>query len=318
MSFDSKPSVGGVPRLSLAHFDHPQFRAAFISDLWHALASYGFVVICDHGIRPSTFARAYELTQQLFALPASDKQVYELGGGHRGYVSFGKETAKGCEFPDLKEFWHIGPEFEPGESCRVAPFPKNLWPDQQIPAFKAFFKGLHRELNQVALRLLHALAMAMQLPENYFNDLIYMGNSVQRLIHYPPLSALEQGSAVRAAAHADINLMTLLVGATESGLELLDKSGKWLAVENHENDLVVDTGDMMALLTNNELPATIHRVVNPTDKTKARYSIPYFVHPHKDALLSPLPQCVTEQNPAQFSAIRAGQFLEQRLKENGF
>lgn len=321
---DSQNRSNGVPRLSMAALSQPHSRADFIARLWQALADYGFVVICDHGIAPAKFTRAYDLAEQLFAQPLAIKQGYELGGGHRGYVSFGKETAKDCEFPDLKEFWHIGPEWSACSSAQAAPFPDNVWPEDPLPEFRPFFQTLHRELTAVAEALLTALAEAMQLPDSFFSELIARGNSVQRLIHYPALAAISRAESisaeqsVRAAAHADINLMTLLIGATDSGLQLLDKNGQWLPVENQSNDLVVDTGDMMALLTNNALPATVHRVVNPKDTSRPRYSIPFFVHPGKDALLAPLAQFVDASRPAQFEPITAGDFLAQRLRENGF
>ncbi len=306
-----------VPRLSLAAFRSSQLeqRQAFIDDLWQALAQFGFVVISDHGISGQTFARAYELSRELFALPLSQKCAYEQGNGQRGYIAFGKETAKGCEHPDLKEYWHIGPELAVNAEG-LSEFPANVWPDEQLPNFKPFFLSLHQQLSQVALVLLEALAQAMHLPDNYFAKIIQHGNSVQRLIHYPPLGDQDPGQAVRAAAHADINLMTLLIGATDSGLELLDKSGQWLAVENQANDLVVDTGDMMALLTNNALPATVHRVVNPVNTIEPRYSIPFFVHPRNEVMLSPLEQFAKGGEPLQ--PISAGDYLAQRLRENGF
>jgi len=310
-------AVKQVPRLSLQGFHNPATQADFVTALWQALSEFGFVVICDHGISAQQFARAYELSQQLFSLPLTTKQRYEAGHGQRGYISFGKEYAKDNPHPDLKEYWHIGPDISPG-SPYWNEYPKNIWPEDSLPAFKAFFQQLHQQLNSVAETLLQAIALAAHLPENYFSELIADGNTVQRLIHYPPLAGLQAGQSVRAAAHADINLMTLLIGATESGLELLNRDGSWLPVANQENDLVVDTGDMMALLTNNALPATVHRVVNPEDPTKPRYSIPFFVHPHNRALLSPLPEFVGEEQAAQFAPITAGDYLAQRLRENGF
>lgn len=307
-----------VPRLSMAALHQPDSQTAFVRDLWQALSEFGFVVISDHGIAPSVFSQAYDYASRLFALPLATKQAYETGHGQRGYIAFGKETAKGSAHPDLKEFWHIGPEQSANPDGALPAFPDNLWPDRELPGFRPFFQGLHHALNQVALTLLQALAQAMELPADYFGQLIKDGNSVQRLIHYPPLTDMDRSGSIRAAAHADINLMTLLVGATHSGLELLNKQGHWLPVESEANDLVVDTGDMMALLTNNRLPATIHRVVNPVDPSQPRYSIPFFVHPKNSALLAPLPQFVNTQTPAQFQTITAGDYLAQRLKENGF
>ncbi|WP_345426353.1 isopenicillin N synthase family dioxygenase [Halioxenophilus aromaticivorans] len=316
---EAQTAANSVPRISLQGFagasSSDASRQAFIDQLWQALAEFGFVVISDHGISASTFTKAYALSQQLFGLPLAQKQGFEQGNGQRGYIAFGKETAKGSNHPDLKEYWHIGPELNTAGAVYVD-YPANVWPDAQMPAFKPFFLALHQQLTEVALTLLEALALAMELPNDYFANMIHRGNSVQRLIHYPPLGQTDPGESVRAAAHADINLMTLLIGATDSGLELLDKNGRWLAVENQANDLVVDTGDMMALLTNNALPATVHRVVNPTNTTEPRYSIPFFVHPRNEVVLKPLAQFASQGEARQ--PISAGDYLAQRLRENGF
>ena len=256
------------------------------------------------------------MAEKLFALPDEQKLKYEAGNGQRGYIAFGKESAKGCSQPDLKEYWHVGPELTPADYY-YNKYPKNLWPEQELPEFREFFLGLHHQLNHCALQLLAALELAINLPAGFFAKLIHQGNSVQRLIHYPALRGDEPREALRAAPHADINLMTLLVGATDAGLQILDRDGQWLAVENQLHDLVVDTGDMMARITNNTLPATVHRVVNPEDRSKARYSIPFFVHPHNEAVLSGLPQFIKREEPVS-EPITAGDFLQQRLRENGF
>lgn len=309
-------AVRQVPRLSMQGISDPDQQTVFAEALWAALSEFGFVVIADHGIAPSTFTRAYELASEFFTLPLTTKMQYEQGNGQRGYIAFGRESAKGNSHPDLKEYWHVGPELA-ASSDYVKEYPKNVWPEAELPEFKTFFLQLHNELNSVAGTLLNALGCAMKLEPDYFQKLIHEGNSVQRLIHYPPLTQLQPGDSLRAAPHADINLMTLLVGATESGLEILDRDDSWLPVHNQVNDLVVDTGDMMALLTNNALPATVHRVVNPKDTSRPRYSIPFFVHPHNRALLSCLPQ-FSESRASEFEPITAGDYLAQRLKENGF
>ncbi|GAB2188808.1 isopenicillin N synthase family oxygenase [Sessilibacter sp. MAH1] len=306
-----------VPKLSLAQYSQatgPAEKTAFATALYQALSEYGFVVISDHGISQDTFNKAYSLTQSLFNLPLQSKSNYETGSGQRGYISFGKEKAAGNDFPDLKEYWHVGPELD-NTSPYINEYPKNVWPEE-IPEFKPFFSELYHSLEDVAKTLFVALAQAMNLDDNFFVDMITDGNSIQRLIHYPALDGLNVGSSIRAAAHGDINLMTLLIGATDSGLELLDRNGEWLAVENQEGDLVIDTGDMMARLTNNQLPATIHRVVNPSDMSKPRYSIPFFVHPRNSVMLECLDQFQGEGK--QFAPISAGDFLQQRLRENGF
>ena len=304
--------VRKVPTLSLSDL-HSDARQDFIKALYDSLSDYGFVVIKDHGIDTKTLQHAYSVAQDFFRLPLDIKQQYE-GQGERGYMSFGREKAKDNPHPDLKEYWHVGPELT-ADSPYKDSYPSNQWP-QELPQFKPCFLGLYEALLDLARQLLAALGEAMDLDANYFVDLINDGNTVQRLIHYPPLEGLEVKDSIRAAAHADINLMTLLVGATDSGLQLLDRDGTWLAVENQEGEIVVDTGDMMALLTNDRLPATVHRVINPEVSNTARYSIPFFVHPHNNALLEPLPQFV-EDNNRHFEPITAGDYLHQRLIENG-
>ena len=318
-----------VPTLSLSDYQsgnttNPsnielERKDLFIADFFESIAEYGFVVIKNHGITPQQIEQAYQLSKKLFDLPYDIKTKYAGIDGQRGYIAFGKETAKGHKFPDLKEYWHIGPEID-AKSKYIGAYPKNYWP-AEIPEFQEFFTEFYACLNKVAVDLLGALSSALSLPENYFEDMVRDGNSVQRLIYYPEMSSLEKQKnnsysekSVRAAAHVDINLITLLIGATESGLELLDKDGSWLPINNQEGEIVVDTGDMMARLTNNTLPATMHRVVNPEDVNRARYSIPYFVHPRNEISLASLPQF----GKPKFTPINAGDFLQERLNENGF
>ncbi len=301
-----------VPTLSLSEYRNPDLRSGFNSALIEAVSEYGFVVIKDHGIAPETIERAYELSKALFELPLETKTKYEGDNGQRGYISFGKETAKGNKYPDLKEYWHIGPELDK-DNYYYNQYPQNFWP-KEIPEFRAFFSELYTALNDIAKSLLSAMGDALGLPSQYFEDMIQDGNSVQRLIHYPPILESDTKGSVRAAAHVDINLITLLIGATDSGLELLDKDGCWLPVNNQEGEIVVDTGDMMSRLTNDSIPATTHRVVNPKDLTSARYSIPYFVHPRNDINLSSFAQF----GDPLFPPITAGDFLQERLQENGF
>ena len=313
-------SIRKVPTLNLEELNNIDQRKTFIQSLYQGLKEYGFVVLKNHGISQATIDQAYQLSKKLFELSLDKKQQYIANNGQRGYIPFGKEKAKGFDLPDLKEYWHIGPQLE-----EISPYfeayPSNLWPEE-IPEFKAFFLGLHNELNSIAEKVLYALGEAMNLEANFFQELIKDGNSIQRLIHYPALAKVKNENgvnegAVRAAPHADINLMTLLIGATDSGLELLDKDGSWLPIESQEGEIVLDTGDMMAYLTNNQLPATVHRVVNPKDTSKPRYSIPFFVHPHNNASLDALPGFKTDEKTI-FEPITAGEFLDQRLKENGF
>ena len=301
-----------VPTLSLVDYTSEAHKKQFIQALYESIADYGFVVIKNHGISPEVIQQAYQLSKILFDLPEKTKMNYEGESGQRGYIAFGKETAKGHNIPDLKEYWHIGPEIKPDEEC-YDDYPNNLWPEE-LPEFKTFFCQLHDALNNVAKQILAALGAAMDLEPGYFEDMITNGNSVQRLIHYPALGQADTQSAMRAAAHVDINLITLLIGATDSGLELQDRDGSWLPVHNQEGEIVIDTGDMMSRLTNNKLPATMHRVVNPKDTSRARYSIPFFVHPKNNVMLTSQPQF----GEAKLPPISAGDFLRERLEENGF
>ena len=299
--------------LSLENFFQPEFKDEFIQSLKLSLSETGFVRIKNHGIDRQQLDKAYQLIRELFALSDAEKNNYKLAQlGLRGYTDFGREKAKGQSEGDLKEFWHIGKELAK-DSPYIDRYPKNIWPEE-ILDFQPFFSSLFTQLEEVALSLLEAIGLGYKLDPTYFPNLIKDGNSILRLIHYPATAGLDTKNQMRAAPHADINLMTLLVGATDSGLQLLDKRGNWVDVETNQDEIVVDTGDMMARITGNTLPSTIHRVINPDQNTSARYSMPFFLHPHSDALLAPL----SEFEPKDLeSPITAGEFLEQRLQENG-
>lgn len=305
-----------VPTLSFSNYGNPETRSVFSKALFEAITEFGFVVIKDHGIDPQQFKQAYTLAESLFAQPLETKLKYDGGDlGQRGYIAFGRERAKGNPHPDLKEYWHVGPELDDSHPYK-GDYPENFWPSE-VPEFKACYSSLYQQLGDLSVKLLECLGEEMGQPAGYFADMVKYGNSIQRLIHYPPLTGLDTGDAIRAAAHADINLMTLLVGATDAGLELQDRDGSWLPVEHNEGEIVMDTGDMMALLTNGQLPSTIHRVVNPEDVSKPRFSIPFFVHPENNFLLSPLPQ-FSKGSQSEARSITAGDFLHERLRENGF
>lgn len=302
-----------VPALSLKN-TNANFTEAFCT----SLKQTGFARIVDHGIDTQRLKHAYQTIEQLFNLPLEAKRACELSDlGIRGYTGFGKEKAKGQGKGDLKEFWHIGKELS-ADSPYLGIYPHNVWP-VELPAFKAEFASLFTELESIALQLLAHISKGLNIDPKYFPQLINDGNSVLRLIHYPPVQGMDTQSQMRAAPHADINLMTLLVGATGSGLQLLDKDEQWQDVQTGPEEIVIDTGDMMALITGNTLPSTIHRVINPdaskpANLSKARYSMPFFLHPHSDALLECLPQF---GNANSSQAISAGNFLQQRLRENG-
>lgn len=308
-----------VPLVNLEHFVRgtPAERARFVETYGESLRWFGFVRVEGHGVEGGLVRRSFELFQQFFALGLGTKKQYEVDrAGQRGYVSFGKEHAKNQAVGDLKEFWHVGRELPP--SHRLAwVYPANVWP-AELPELKSVALGLFDALERCANVLLEALAAYFQLEPGAFRHMTRDGNSILRAIHYPPLSAHQDPRAVRAAAHEDINLITLLCEATASGLELLTREGEWLAVESLEGQIVTDAGDMLARVTNELIPSTTHRVVNPTDgANSSRFSLPFFVHPAPDVILDCLPCCDTPDNPRRYSPLTAQQFLEQRLREIG-
>ena len=302
-----------IKRLSMKELE--KNRENFLNELFTGLQEYGFVVLRDHAIDRQRLDHAYQLLERLFALPVETKLKYDSGdGGRRGYTAFGRENAKGNPHADLKEFWHVGQEL-PRDSAYVNDYPDNVWPEE-IPEFETFFKSFYRDLEALGKTILEALGEAMNLEPDFFRNMVTDGNSICRLLHYPATRHLDTQHSVRAAAHADINLLTLLVGATDLGLELLDQNGDWKPVVSSEEEIVLDTGDMMSRLTNDVLPATVHRVVNPTNQERSRYSMPFFLHPHSEASLECLPQCVGPEG-SKYPPITAGEFLEQRLIEIG-
>jgi isopenicillin N synthase-like dioxygenase len=298
----------GVLELSLADYlqgDAPA-REAFSAALMLGLQRHGFIILRDHSIAAALIDQAYALTARFFAQPVGDKQRYIAGA--RGYVPFRTEHAKDQTAPDLKEFWQLGPE-PAGEGA-----PSNIWP-QSPPQLKETFLALFDALQETGRVILDALAPALALPKGFFEPLLRERNSVLRLLHYPPVTGDENAGGIRSAAHEDINLLTLLLAPQGPGLELLDRDGQWLSVETRPNNLIVDSGDMLARMTNDVIPATTHRVVNPSAENLSRYSMPFFMHPDADVVLRCLPSCVGAG--ARYPDIRAGTFLEQRLMEIG-
>lgn len=301
-----------VPELSLKQFTSGdgQSRAAFSHALSEGLRDYGFVVLIEHDVPVDLLGEAYRLAVDVFALPAEEKRGY--AGGLRGYTPFGVEHAKDTTLPDLKEFWQIGHDPEPGAPPSKFSAP-NVWPARPA-AFAAAFTRLFAALNDTGRQLLRALAPSLDLAEEYFEPLVRRGDSVLRVLHYPPIPPDADPNAVRSAAHEDINLITILVAAKGKGLELLDRDGQWLPIVTEANALVVDSGDMMARLTNDVIPATTHRVVNANPHA-SRYSMPFFMHPTAETSIACLPSC--RGQGARYAPITAGDFLEQRLKEIG-
>ena len=304
-----------VPTLDIRRYDTD--RDAFVAELGAAYREFGFCCISGHGISRELVDGAYDVFKRFFALPAETKMKYHVpgGGGARGYTPFKVETAKDSRFPDLKEFWHIGREI-PRDSTFADVMPPNLWPTE-VPEFRQYGYGLYEALDQLGTRVLRALALHVDLPENYFEDKTEQGNSILRPIHYPPITE-ENVPNVRAGAHEDINFITLLVGASAEGLEVLTREGEWLPITTEGDAIVVNIGDMLQRLTNHVYPSTTHRVVNPPNANarKPRYSVPFFLHPNPDVVLDPLPQCITPDNPKRYDTpITSHEYLQQRLRE---
>jgi isopenicillin N synthase-like dioxygenase len=290
-------------------------REGFTQELFEGLKQYGFVVLRDHGISSLEIRKAYTLIEQLFQLPLATKLKYDSGsGGARGYSAFGRENAAGNPYADLKEFWHVGQTCTPASQYNGI-YPANVWPEE-IPEFQQCLHGMYLKLEELGKVLLEVVGDALELERKFFADMASDGNSIYRLLHYPAVKGMDTGHRMRAAPHADINLLTLLLGATDSGLELLDHQGNWLPVESGPDEIVLDTGDMMSRLTNDVLPSTVHRVINPFSQDQSRYSMPFFLHPHSSADLSCLPQCRGAFG-AKYAPISAGDFLQQRLEEIG-
>jgi isopenicillin N synthase-like dioxygenase len=306
-----------VPELSLMSFvaGSKTDKTRFVDNVFSGLKEYGFIVLSDHTVDPEITKKSYDLIHEFFSMPLEEKKKYvcKEGGGQRGYTSFGVEHAKNSQYPDLKEFWHVGREVPVGHKYKSL-YPDNIWPSQ-IKGFEEALSNLYFSLEKTSELMLEAIGMALDVPQNYFRDMIFEGNSILRPIHYPPVGPNAPKNCVRSAAHEDINLITVMVGATTSGLELLDRDGKWLSVKNNEKQLVVDTGDMLSRLTNDLLPATTHRVVNPDDVTSHRYSMPFFVHPNPETNLSCIPSCIGAGE--KYPPINSHEFLMKRLQEIG-
>ena len=287
-------------------------------ELGRSFEEYGFAVIRNHGIPQDLVDKVEEMQKALFALPTETKQGYPIpgGGGARGYTPFGKEIAKDAKIFDLKEFWHIGRSLPEGHELANTMAP-NVWP-AELPEFKETMEAVYAAFEQAGDRVLRAIAIHLDLPEDYFVATVEDGNSVMRLLHYPPLPEDAPEGAIRAAAHGDINTITLLMGAEEAGLELLTRKGEWKAVDVPEGALVINVGDMLERLTNGRLPSTKHRVVNPRGEAarRSRYSMPFFLHFRPDFLIEPLESCVVAGDSPP-PPITAHDFLQQRLREIG-
>jgi len=304
-----------VPTLDMRRYDSD--RAGFVAEIGAAYREFGFCCIRGHGIDAQLIARAYAAFRAFFALPEATKMKYHLrgSGGARGYTPFGVETAKDSQYPDLKEFWHIGREI-PRDSPHAAVMPPNLWP-AEVPEMRSAGYALYQGLDDLGARVLRALALHIGLPEHWFDDKIDHGNSILRPIHYPPITSLEIPN-VRAGAHEDINFITLLVGASAAGLEVLTREGRWLPVTTAGDTIVVNIGDMLQRLSNHVYPSTTHRVVNPAGAgaRESRYSVPFFLHPNPDFVIDVLPHCIDAAHPSRYpQPITAHAYLQERLRE---
>ena len=284
----------------------------FSKALFEGLKDFGFIILKNHSLSEKLMKDSYEVTKSFFDLKSDIKKKYHLKNlGQRGYTPFGKESAKNSSVPDLKEFWHIGRENTKNFDIS---FEKNVWPEE-VPKFRTTLLELYSALDKISFQILEALSKPLDIPKDYFRTMCTQGNTILRLLHYPPLRATDHSDSIRAAAHEDVNLITLLISASASGLELLDRKGQWLPVATDPKNIIIDTGDMMERVTNGLIPSTTHRVVNPKDPRTSRYSIPFFVHPAPDFTLTCLKSCENQKTP--LPPISAKQFLEKRLHDIG-
>jgi isopenicillin N synthase-like dioxygenase len=309
-----------IPVVNLADFlsGDPQLKQAFVNQLGKAYEEVGFVAVKNHGIPDELIADLYKYVQQFFSLPGEEKRKYEIPGlaGQRGYTSFGKEHAKGSDAPDLKEFFQFGQVVEDNDPIK-SEYPDNVQVGD-VPAFNTTFTKAYRAFEKSGRALLQAIALYLGLDEHYFDQYIHNGNSILRAIHYPPIMQ-EPKSAIRAEQHEDINLITLLVGASADGLQILTKQNDWVPVTSLPEQIVVNVGDMLQRLTNNKLKSTTHRVVNPPKEMwgTSRFSIPFFLHPKSEMSLACLESCIDAAHPKAFPDATAGEYLDERLREIG-
>ncbi|MBL7780702.1 MAG: isopenicillin N synthase family oxygenase [Saprospiraceae bacterium] len=310
----------GIPTVDLSKYVHgtAEEKAQFVQALGRAFHEVGFVAVVNHGIPKSLVDGFYSASKAFFALPEEVKRQYEIAGmaGQRGYTSFGKEHAKQSKVADLKEFFQIGQEV-PADHPLKDQYPDNV-SVKESPGVSQQGSELYRAFEKAGGQLLQAIAEYLNLPTDYFNQYITHGNSILRSIHYPPITQ-EPASAIRAEQHEDINLITLLVGASAGGLQLLNSNNEWVAIMPEADEIVINVGDMLQRLTNNYLKSTTHRVVNPPREEwhLPRLSIPFFLHPVSAMRLDALESCVTENNPQHYAPISAGEYLDERLREIG-
>ncbi|WP_299713301.1 2-oxoglutarate and iron-dependent oxygenase domain-containing protein [uncultured Tenacibaculum sp.] len=309
-----------IPSVDLRDFlsEDENRKQKFINEIGNAYETIGFVALKGHFLDETLVDNLYAQIKKFFELPVDTKQKYEIPGigGQRGYVSFGKESAKGKKEGDLKEFWHFGQYVENNPTLEKE-YPANV-NVEELSEFNEVGKQTYKMLEKTAKYVLRSLALFLDLKEEYFDQYIFNGNSILRPIHYPPIHEEPKG-AVRAAAHGDINLITLLMGAHGKGLQVQNHDGEWIDAIAQPDELMINVGDMLSRHSNNKLKSTIHRVVNPPKELwgTSRYSIPFFMHPVSEMKLDVLENCIDENNPKQFEDITAGEFLNERLRELG-
>lgn len=309
-----------IPKLDLSHFTNgaAEQRNNFVNALGQAYEEIGFVAVRNHGIPTEHLKSLYQYVESFFNLPQEIKNQYDdtSGGGQRGYTGFGKEHAKDRNAGDLKEFWHFGQYINESDSN-----PPEFRPNKQVkelPEFNEYGELIYKALESTGVQMLRAIALFLDLEETYFDQKIFNGNSILRAIHYPPITS-DPKDAIRSGEHEDINLITLLVGASADGLEVLNRKGEWLGITEVEDHIVVNVGDMLQRLTNDRLKSTTHRVVNPPQNkwSEPRFSIPFFLHPRPEARLDCLSSCISDENPKKYEDCSANEFLMQRLREIG-
>lgn len=309
-----------IPSVNLHDFlsEDPARKQLFVNEIGKAYEDIGFVALKGHFLDEKLVAELYSEVRNFFNLPLALKESYEVPGigGQRGYVSFGKEHAKGRASGDLKEFWHFG-QYVDDDSKYKDEYPANV-EVKELPKFNQVGKQAYQMLEKTGIYVLRALALYLGLEETYFDQYVKEGNSILRPIHYPPITS-EPKDAVRAAAHGDINLITLLMGAQGKGLQVQNHEGEWIDAIAQPDELVINVGDMLSRHTNNRLKSTIHQVVNPPRELwgTSRYSIPFFMHPVSDMRLDVLENCINGEHPKQYDDISAGEFLQERLVELG-
>ena len=312
-----------IPRVDLNTYINgsAEDKKHFSNEIGKAFNDTGFITVSNHGLSKEQIEKLYEQVKALFSLPDEVKFSYEKPelAGQRGYTSKGREKAKDSKTPDLKEFWQIGQTVTDNDPVKGL-YPENLTV-KELPGFNPITREVYQKLEQAGGHLLRAIAVYLNLPENYFDDKVHNGNSILRGIHYFPIEnpELVADDAVRAGAHEDINLITLLIGASADGLEVLTREGEWFPVKAHGDDIVVNVGDMLQRLTNNKLRSTTHRVVNPPREMMktSRYSVPFFLHPKSTVSLACLDTCIDAQHPKAYPDATAGEYLDERLREIG-